>query len=174
MTEAELLEGCIAQKRASQKLLYEKYKTAMFTLAYRLSGDFAEAEDILQEAFMEVFTGIKSFKQQSTLGAWIKTIVSRKAISKYRKKVVFEDLDSLANEREIVWETNYDGELLQKAMLLLPEGFRTVIVLYELEGYKHHEIGEMLGIAEGTSKSQLYHGKKKLKELILKLDGKQG
>lgn len=174
MTEAELVKGCISKNRECQKLLYEKYKTAMFTLAYRLCGDFSEAEDVLQEAFLEVFSGIKNFRMKSTLGAWIKVIVSRKAIGKYRNRVIFDHLDSKAAEREIVWDKQYDGELLQKALLMLPEGFRTVIVLYEIEGYKHHEISEMLGIAVGTSKSQLYHGKKKLKELVLKLDGTQG
>jgi RNA polymerase sigma factor (sigma-70 family) len=172
MTEAAILKGCLANDSKAQRQLYDRYKVAMYTLAYRLCGNFEDAEDVLQEAFVDVFRGLASFNQKSTLGAWIKTIVSRKAINKFNSQLFFEDLDSLASEREIKWEAELDLELLEKGLLALPKGFRTIIVLYEIEGYKHHEIAEMLGIAEGTSKSQLYHGKRKLKNWIEQYHGK--
>ncbi len=166
MTEADLIKGCLKNQRTAQRELYERYKTAMFTLAYRLCGDFDEAADILQEAFIDVFRGLDYFRQQSTLGAWIKTIVSRKAIARFRGKVTFDQLDSMAESRQVIWESDLDIELLEKGLLALPEGYRSVIILYEIEGYKHQEIAELMGISEGTSKSQLYHGKRKLKEWI--------
>jgi RNA polymerase sigma factor (sigma-70 family) len=168
MTEADLIQGCLANKRIAQRELYEKYKKAMFTLAYRLCGDFDEAADVLQESFIDIFKGLDSFKNQSTLGAWMKTIVSRKAIARFRNKVFFDQLDSVAEQKQVVWESDLDIELLEKGIMALPEGYRSVIILYEIEGYKHHEIAGLLGITEGTSKSQLYHAKRKLKEWIEK------
>ncbi len=172
MTEADLIKGCLANSSKAQRQLYNQYKVAMYTLAYRLCGNFEDAEDVLQEAFLDVFRNLRNFNKQSTLGAWIKTIVSRKAIKKYRSKVIFDELDSLSVEKQILWESDLDLELLDKGLMALPEGFRTIIVLYEIEGYRHQEIAEMLGIAEGTSKSQLYHGKRRLKTWIEKNHGK--
>ncbi|NBA87929.1 sigma-70 family RNA polymerase sigma factor [Emticicia sp. CRIBPO] len=166
MSETELIDGCRKHDPKFQRQLYDRYKNAMYSLAYRLVGDFEDAQDVLQEAFIEVFRNLDSFKGESTLGAWIKTILTRKAIKKFRSRIRFEKYEDLPENTLIEWETGMDVEMLEKALLSLPEGFRTVLVLYEIEGYKHTEIARMLEISEGTSKSQLFYAKKKLKELI--------
>lgn len=170
MTEIELIEGCKQQKANFQRELFNRYKDAMFTLAYRLTGDFDDAKDVLQEAFMEVFQQIIHFRGDSTIGAWIKVIVSRKAYKSFKSKVHFVDYDILHENERIDWGHSIDIEHLEKAIQLLPEGFRVVLVMAEIEGFKHREIAEMLGISEGTSKSQLFYAKRKLKELLLQLD----
>jgi RNA polymerase sigma factor (sigma-70 family) len=167
MTEKELVQSCLANDRIAQKNLYDKYRKAMFTLAYRITGDFEAANDVLQEGFVKVFKGLPNFRAESTLGAWIKTIVVRTAYSHLRKeKVFFESVDDLPQTASVDWGHYLDAEYLEKAILSLPEGYRTVFILVEVEGYGHKEVGELLGISEGTSKSQLFYSKKRLREIL--------
>lgn len=168
MTEAELIEGCIANNRIAQKNLYEKYSTAMYTLAYRITGDFESANDVLQEAFIKVFKNLKGFRKESTLGAWIKTIVVRTALSKIKKEHSTDSLDNNQHDR-LDWGDFLDAEYLEKAIHALPEGYRAVFVMIEVEGYSHKEVADLLGISVGTSKSQLFHAKKRLQQTITKL-----
>jgi len=167
MTEQELVRSCLANDRLAQKRLYEKYKQAMYTLAYRITGDFDTANDVLQDAFLNVFRGLKSFRGESTLGAWIKTIVIRAAYKKLKKKPVEEPLDSQRMGDLVDWgQHSLDSEYLEKAIQSLPEGYRTVFVLIEIEGYAHKEVAEMMNITVGTSKSQLFYAKKKLRTMV--------
>lgn len=168
MTESELLERCLAEDPAAQKALYDRYKRAMYTLAYRITGNFEDANDVLQDAFVKVFRALPSFRAESTLGTWIKTIVVRTAYSKIKnRKIWFEDIDQVdLGPQHHVRPTPLDAEYIEQAILALPEGYRTVFVLVELEGYAHREVAEMLGISEGTSKSQLFHAKRKLREAL--------
>jgi len=165
LTEAQLVQGCIAKNRLSQKALYNRYKTAMYTLAYRIVNDFGLAEEVLQDAFLKVFKHIATFKGTASLGSWIKTIVIRTALKRIQKKIVFEPIDTQLNT-PIEWGHSLDTDYLEQAIQSLPEGFRTVFVLIEIEGYTHKEVGDLLGIAAGTSKSQLYHAKKKLRSIL--------
>jgi RNA polymerase sigma-70 factor (ECF subfamily) len=167
MSETELVHSCLKNDRLAQKNLYEKYKKAMYSLSYRITGDFEAANDVLQDAFVKVFRGLPSFRGESTLGAWIKTIVVRTAYSYLRKeKMFFEDIDDLSQSPKIDWGHYLDTEYLEKAILSLPEGYRMVFVLVEIEGYTHKEVAGLLGISEGTSKSQLFYSKKKLREIL--------
>ncbi len=166
MTESEIVHGCLKEDRYAQKLLYDKYKDAMFTLAYRISGDFLLAEEILHDAFLKVFRGLGGFRFESTLGAWIKIIVARTAYSKIKKKVVFEPFETASHDQSVHWGNSLDTEYLENAIMALPEGYRTVFIMIEVEGFSHREVAEMLGISEGTSKSQLFHAKKKLRILL--------
>ncbi len=169
MTETELVQSCLQDNRLAQKNLYEKYKKAMYTLAYRITGDFETADDVLQEAFLKVFRGLPSFRGESTLGAWIKTIVVRTAYSKLRKnEPFFEPIENVQLPAQVDWGHYLDAEYLEKAIRSLPEGYRTVFVLIEVEGYAHKEVGQMLGISEGTSKSQLFYAKRRLREVLTK------
>lgn len=166
-TEPELVKACIDNDRLAQKALYERYQRAMYTLAYRIMGNFEDANDVLQEAFVKIFRGLPSFRGESTLGAWIKTIVVRTAFSKLRKeKRFFEPVDHLAANMTLDWGHRLDADYLEKAILALPEGYRTVFVLVEVEGYSHKEVAALLDISEGTSKSQLFYAKRKLRELL--------
>ena len=164
MTEAELIAACLADERLAQRTLYDRYKKAMYTIAYRITNDFELANDVLQEAFVKVFRNLGSFRQESTLGAWIKTIVVRTALSHLRRLKTFEPLENLPATESIDWGHRLDAEYLEKAIQALPEGYRAVFVLVEIEGYAHKEVADMLGISVGTSKSQLFYAKRKLRE----------
>ena len=166
MTESQLIQGCKENNRLAQKELYEKYKSAMFTLAYRVTNDFEDANDVLQEAFVQVFRAIEQFRGESTIGAWIKTIVIRAAYRKVKQRVTFDDIENLPDNTIVQWGNSLDTEYLEKAIQSLSEGYRTVFTLAEIEGFSHREIGEMLGISEGTSKSQLFYAKRRLREML--------
>jgi RNA polymerase sigma-70 factor (ECF subfamily) len=168
MTEAELIDGCLEQDRLAQKTLYDRYSQAMFTIAYRITNDYEMAADVLQEGFLKVFMNMHQFRRESTLGAWIKTIVIRTALSKIKKRIIFEPLEPSHTNGWVDWGTRLDTEYLEKAIQNLPEGYRAVFVLIEIEGYSHKEVGEMLNISVGTSKSQLFYAKKKLREALAK------
>jgi RNA polymerase sigma factor (sigma-70 family) len=166
-SESELIEACLANDRLAQKELYERYKRAMYTLAYRVTGDFESANDVLQDAFIKIFRNLNSFRQESTLGAWIKTIVVRTAYSKIRKNKVFlEPIEEFPDNKLVDWGNYLEAEYLEKAILSLPEGYRAVFTLVEVEGYSHKEVAELLDISVGTSKSQLFYAKKKLRERL--------
>lgn len=166
MTEIDLIQACIANDRLAQKSLYDRYKRAMYTLAYRVTNDFELANEVLQDAFLSIFKNLEKFRGDSTLGAWIKVIVVRTAYKKIKKRFVFDELDKINEPTTVNWGTNIEAGYLEKAIHSLPEGFRSVFVLVEVEGYSHKEVGEMLGIAPGTSKSQLFHAKKKLRGML--------
>lgn len=164
-TEADLISGCLLHDRTAQRLLYNRYKNAMYTLAYRITGDYDDANDVLQDAFMEVFKHLDQFRGEATLGAWIKQIVVRKSTKK-KRIVIWQNVDEETGE-SINWgEIEINVAHLQTAILALPDGFRTIFVLAEIEGYTHREIAVMLSISEGTSKSQLFHAKRKLRSML--------
>ena len=168
MSENELIAGCKFGDVRIQRMLYDAYKTAMYTLAYRLTGDFDDANDVLQDTFLEVFKKIGQFRQEATLGAWIKAILVRKAKKKFNEPkswVLVDEIpaDALAND---YLNERVEAEALEKHILNLPEGARMVFCLIEIEGYTHAEAAGLLGVSEGTSKSQLNYAKKKLKHWI--------
>ena len=165
MTEVQLIERCLAHDRLAQKALYNRYKTAMYTLAYRMTNDFGLADEVLQDAFLQAFRYLHTFRQDSTFGAWLKTIVVRTAYKKIKRSVHFEDIEQHTKDH-IDWGNHLDTEYLEQAIQALPTGYRSVFILIEIEGYTHQETGEILGIAEGTSKSQLYHAKKRLRAIL--------
>ncbi len=170
MTEAELIQSCLANERMAQRQLYERYSNAMYTVACRITGDSDLANDVLQEAFIKIFRNLSKFRKESTLGAWIKTIVVRTALSKVKRQKTFEPLENHHTKDMVVnWGTSLDVEYLEKAIAALPEGYRAVFVLIEIEGYAHKEVAEMLGISVGTSKSQLFYAKKRLRKTITAL-----
>ena len=138
----------------------------MYTIAYRICNSHDIAGDALQEAFIQVFTDIDQFRGASSLGAWIKTITVRTAIRKIKKEHMFVQSPEYSEGDSMSWPEEMRGEDLEKAVLALPEGARTVFLLIEVEGYKHREVAEMLGISEGTSKSQLNYAKKQLQQLL--------
>ena len=167
MTEHELIQACLQNDQIAQRTLYDKYKRAMFTLSYRITGDYELAQDVLQEGFVKVFRGLKSFRAESTLGAWIKTIIVRTAYGKMRaQKMFFESIDNISSDEVVDWGDYLQAEYLEKAILSLPDGYRNVFTLIEVEGYSHKEVAEMLNISTGTSKSQLFYAKRKLREIL--------
>ncbi|GAB3329387.1 RNA polymerase sigma factor [Larkinella ripae] len=174
LTEHELVARCLqpdrpADRRMAQRLLFERYKRAMFSVAFRMLNDSDHANDALQDAFVDVFRQLDSFRFQSTLGVWIKTIVVRQALRKRQLEWRFETLDEQLHDRSVEVPDNLTGEMLDAAIRSLPDGARTVFVLAEVEGYKHQEIAEMLNISEGTSKSQVSYARKLLRRKLSEL-----
>ncbi len=163
--ETKLIEFCKKNDQKSQKKLYNKYKDSMYTIALRITGNEDDAAEVLQDSFVQIFCNISDFLGKSTLGAWIKTIVVRGAIKKVKKQIRFEDFDKVEHEI-IYWPENLDGEILEKAINQLDPGYRSVFVLIEVEGYKHKEVAQILKISVGTSKSQLFHAKRILREKL--------
>ncbi|MEZ5044222.1 MAG: RNA polymerase sigma factor [Saprospiraceae bacterium] len=169
MTEAEVIQGCLENNRLAQKELYERYSAAMYTIAYRITNDFDLANDVLQEGFIKVFRALPNFRKESSLGAWIKTIVIRTALSKIKRTPQFEPIENHQTNEMVDWGHHLDVEYLEKAIQSLPEGYRAVFVLVEIEGYAHKEVAELLNISIGTSKSQLFYAKKRLRKVISQL-----
>lgn len=167
--EKELINGCLQQDRRYQRALYEKYKRALYTKAYRIVNNAEYAHDVLQEGFIEIFRDLKNFRQESSLGSWMKTIIIRKALLHCRTEKKIEEFDAAEHDQSVSWPDNLTGEYLDKAIRELPDGYRAVFLLIEVEGYSHKETAGMLGISEGTSKSQLYHAKKMLQKKLKEL-----
>jgi RNA polymerase sigma-70 factor, ECF subfamily len=171
LSENELIEGCRKSSRAFQKALYDRYCRKMLVVCLRYSKTTAEAEDIVQEGFVKVFQGIKDFRQESKLETWITRIMVNTALNLQRKKLY---LYPMVDVTEIVLpEVEMSLSGLNVSQLLemiqsLPQGCQIVFNLFAIEGYSHKEIAEMLGISEGTSKSQFARAKSLLQARILK------
>ncbi len=167
--EKDLVYGCLRNNRIAQRDLYYRYCNAMFTTTYRIMGNRDDAHDALQEAFIQVYRDMSQYKFNSTLGAWIKTIVVRTAIRLLVKNrnLLYSELDESTTDSMILIPETMNSEYLEKTILSLPDGYRAVFLLTEVEGYTHEETGKILGISSGTSKSQLHHAKKMLKQRLI-------
>lgn len=156
----------------AQYRLYQLYSKAMLNISFRMLGNIEDAEDLLQNAFIDVFTKLDHFRFESSIGAWIKRIVINKSINHLKKKrlswVSLEDRDvpdEQAEERD--WDTaKLDIARINAAIPKLPDGYRVVLSLYLLEGFDHQEIADVLGVSTSTSKSQYNRAKKKLRALL--------
>ncbi len=166
LREKEIINACLKNDRVAQKALYDQYKTKMYTLSYRITNNFEDANDILQEGFIQVFEGLKSFKSNAALGTWIHTIIARTALRKIKNKIHFIDIDEIEQPDPIDWGTTIDVQYLEDNIASLPVGYRSVFTLYELEGFKHKEIAEMMDISISTSKTQLHKAKRMLQEKL--------
>lgn len=166
----ELVNECRTGSRKAQFELYKLYANAMYNVALRIVNDDVEAEDVLQEAFLDAFNRIKDFRQETTFGLWLKQIVINRSINYLRKrKAEFVSLE----EVEVADEPSYDEsetvlkvEAIKAAMNELPDGYRVVLTLYLFEGYDHEEIAHILKITENTSRSQYMRAKRKLNSLL--------
>ena len=129
-----------------------------------------EAEDVLQESFMDVYKKLHTFKFESTPGAWIKRIVVNNCINRLRKnRLQIEEIEEGRHIPEEIIENvdkSYEVNKIKKAISNLPEGYRVVFSLYAMEGYDHQEIGQIMNISESTSKSQYSRAKKKIREIM--------
>ena len=141
----------------------------MYNLAYRFMNNREDAEDMLQEAFIDCFRNIGSFRFESTFGAWLKSILINHCINNLKKKKTdlsyYEKVPDVAAEEEE--EVIYDTSAIIKSIENLPDGYRIILTLYLLEGYDHSEISQILGISESTSKSQYSRAKEKLRKMTL-------
>ncbi len=170
MTEKELIERCIRNDRNAQKILYEMYKNTLFVLCMKYCPNQKEAEDNLHDAFIEIFTSIKSFKQIGSFEGWMKRITINKAISKYKSSFAVTSIESKVYpvpEQDLEIDSEFPSiEYLLEIIQELPNQYRIVFCLYELDNYSHKEIAEMLAVSEGTSKSNLHKAKSILRKKI--------
>jgi RNA polymerase sigma factor (sigma-70 family) len=155
----ELLEGCCRGERAAQQAFYARYAPKLFSICLRYADDYHQAEDLLQEGFIKVFRHIGSFRGEGSLDGWLRRIFVNTAIEHHRRKHNLYPLVD-AQGLELEWQAEDAlGQLAASDLMALVNslspGYRTVFNLYAVEGYNHKDIAEMLGISEGTSKSQL-------------------
>ncbi len=173
MTEEALLQGCIHNKAAAQKELYQKYSPKMLEVCYRYGHNREDAEDMLQEGFIKVFTQIHTFENRGSLEGWIRRIIVHTCINILKKNKKFNESVDLIHATTLqVREENIPSIIQAKQVIecirLLPMGYRTVLNLYAIEGFSHREIGGMLDIEESTSRSQYTRAKAMLEDVLIK------
>ena len=169
MEEKDLIALLRSKDRKAQKVFYERYAPKMFGVSLRYIKNEAEAEDVLIEAFYKVLTKIDNFHGNGSFEGWVRRIVVNQSLMQLRKNNHFHlSIENAYSESsaeynaDLILEANDILSLLKK----LSPGYRTVFNLYVLEGYKHREVAEMLGISINTSKSQLILARKKLQEML--------
>jgi RNA polymerase sigma factor (sigma-70 family) len=174
LSDQEVIAGCIRGERSAQKALYERYCRKMLVTCQRYTKTIQEAEDVLQEGFIKVFNAIKDFRGESSLTTWVTRIMINTALNSQRQKLYLLPMVDVVNanlkEGEEVSLAPFHLNELIAMIQSLPDGCRIVFNLFAIEGYSHKEIGEMLGISEGTSKSQ--HNRAKVL-LRAKLESKE-
>ncbi len=144
----------------------------MYNVSYRMLGSEVEAEDVLQEAFTDVFNKLDSFREESSLGAWIKRIVINHCLNVFKKRrLKFEEMneritDVPQDNGEDDMEVEYEVSRVKQAIMQLPDGYRQVLTLYLIEGYDHGEIAQILGIQESGSKSQYSRARARLRAIL--------
>jgi RNA polymerase sigma-70 factor (ECF subfamily) len=173
MTEEALLQGCIQNKAVAQKALYDKYCAKMLAVCYRYAHNREDAEDMLQEGFIKVFSQIHTFENRGALEGWIRRIIVHTCINILKKNKKFtESVDLIHATALQVREESIPSIIQAKQVVecirLLPIGYRTVLNLYAVEGYSHREIGAMLDIEESTSRSQYTRAKAMLEDILVK------
>ncbi|HLR37540.1 MAG TPA: RNA polymerase sigma factor [Chitinophagaceae bacterium] len=166
--ESLLVEKCCRGNAKAQKCLYDRFSPKMMGVCLRYAQNKADAEDILQEGFIRVFTSLNQFQFKGSLEGWIRRIMVNTSINflkknkKIKEQLNVEDVFPKAIDKT---DMNLRTQDIMSMLNQLPEGYKTVINLYAIEGYAHKEIGEMLNISEGTSRSQYSRGKKMLREI---------
>lgn len=163
LSDQELIDGCTKGDRAAQKALYDRYCRKMLVFCQRYAKSTAEAEDILQEGFIKVFKNINQFRAESRLDTWMTRIMINTALNSQRQKLYMLPMVDVTElqlpENEEISLSGFHLAELIKIIQSLPDGCRIVFNLFAIEGYSHKEIGEMLSISEGTSKSQYNRAK---------------
>jgi RNA polymerase sigma factor (sigma-70 family) len=168
--ESDLIDGCLQGDRKLQKELYERFAPKMYGVCLRYAGAAEEAEDILQEGFVKVFNKIGSFRREGSFEGWIRRIIVNTAIEHFRRKtymapVTEREEETMESDYLSVLDSLAEKDIIGLVQQLSP-GYRSVFNMYVIEGYTHRQISELLGISEGTSKSQLSRAKAILQDLV--------
>lgn len=177
--EQELIAGCIEGKSWAQRAIYDKYSAAMMSVCVRYVTDRETARDLLQEGFIKLFTKIGSFSGTGAFGGWVRRIFVTTALEYLRQN---DALKHSADIDEVGYFIEYDevsvldkisADDLMACVAQLSDGYRTVFNLYAIEGFSHSEIAEIMGISEGTSRSQFMRARKILQKSVLSLHGNE-
>jgi RNA polymerase sigma factor (sigma-70 family) len=177
-TIEDLVKRCKANERKAQGLLYKQFASKMLGVCLRYANDRMEAEDMLQNGFIRVFQKIADYRGDGSFEGWVRRIMVHSSIEYYRKHhkmLSVADLEETGKEPSVdpTAAAQLDAKDLMALIQQLSPGYRMVFNLYAIEGYSHKEIGEIIGISEGASKSQLSRARAILKEQIVKSDGKR-
>jgi RNA polymerase sigma factor (sigma-70 family) len=173
MTEEAILLGCLKNQAAAQRELYNRYSPKMLAVCYRFAHNREDAEDMLQEGFIKVFSQIHTFQNKGAFEGWIRRIIVHTCINNLKKNKRFnERVDILHASSLQVREESVPSIVQAKQIVdcirILPIGYRTVLNLYAIEGYSHKEIATMLDIEESTSRSQYTRAKQMLEDILIK------
>lgn len=175
MSDQQIIEGCARHDRKAQQELYNQYSRFLLGICLRYAIDKAEAEDILQESFLKIYFNIKEYSGTGSFIGWLRKVAVNTAITHYHKNLKFryhveiEDFVSTETGTTSFEEDFFTSEELYTVLNDLPPGYKMVFNLYAVDGYKHKEIAEMLGIDTNTSKSQYSRAKAALREKLEKL-----
>ena len=173
MTEEAILQGCLRNEASAQKELYNKYSPKMLAVCYRFGHNKEDAEDMLQEGFIKVFSQIHTFRSQGAFEGWIRRIIVHTCINNLKKNKKFnESVDLIHATSHQIREESVPSIVQAKQVVecirLLPLGYRTVLNLYAIEGYSHKEISIVLEIEESTSRSQYTRAKQMLEDILIR------
>jgi RNA polymerase sigma factor (sigma-70 family) len=173
MTEELMIQGCLDNMATAQEALYNRFSPRMLGVCYRFARNREDAEDMMQEGFIKVFSQIHQFRNQGALEGWIRRIIVHTCINVLKKNKKFTDSVDLFHANSIYLnENNIPSILMAKQVVecirLLPVGYKTVLNLYAIEGYSHKEIASILDIEESTSRSQYTRAKSMLEDVLLK------
>tara|TARA_R110002050_G_scaffold57711_4_gene129908 strand:+ start:881 stop:1414 length:534 start_codon:yes stop_codon:yes gene_type:complete len=169
LTLDELIKQCKKQNATAQGELYSKYNRVLFAICLRYSPNYTEAEDNLQDAFITIFKKVEQYNGKGSFEGWMKRVTVNTVLQKYRKQRTFEIVDEgqIEDEAEVEIESEeIPLDFLLKIVQELPDRYRLVFSMYVMDGYQHKEIAEMLGISDGTSKSNLARARMILKNKI--------
>jgi len=173
-SETDLLKACKKQNAKAQRELYDKYAASMLGLCRRYIHGDHEAEDVMINGFMKVFSNIDSFEGKGSFEGWMKRIMINEALGYIRKhKAMYLETDIEAADKEPDFDkmsSALETKDLMKMIEELPSGYRTIFNLYAIEGYSHKEIGQLVGINENTSKSQLSRARVQLQKKLLETE----
>ncbi|WP_338841263.1 RNA polymerase sigma factor [Flavobacterium ginsenosidimutans] len=166
--ETKIIKLAAENNRQAQQQIYSKFSSKMLSVCRQYIKDIQLAEDVMITAFMKVFTNLSKFEHKGSFEGWIRRIMVNECISYLRvqKKVKFAEDEFFVEESFNEIDSQFTVEQIQYLIDALPDGYKMVFNLYAIEGYKHNEIAKMLGINEGTSKSQLSHARKMLQTQI--------
>src|SRR6476619_730320 len=173
MTEESILKGCLKNDAVAQRELYQRYSPKMLSVCYRFAHNREDAEDMLQEGFIKVFSQIHTFQNKGAFEGWVRRIMVHTCINNLKKNKKFnESVDIIHATSMQVREESVPSIVQAKQVVecirILPIGYRTVLNLYAIEGYSHREIGTMLDIEESTSRSQYTRAKQMLEEILVR------
>lgn len=177
--DEQIIQGCMAGKRKAFSLLYKKYASTMLGICMRYCKNRIDAEDVMQDGFMKVFSQVHKFRSEGSFEGWIKRIMINAAIDNYQSNLRLSFIQDSGNllenaeladvydeDDELPDEMNIPKEKLMRMIQELPDGYRMVFNLYAIEGFSHKDIAAMLEITESTSKTQLLKARKVLRKKI--------
>jgi RNA polymerase sigma-70 factor (ECF subfamily) len=187
MTEADAIAGCAAGDARAFEVLYQLHKRRVYSLCLRMTGNVSEAEDLAQEAFMQLYRKIGTFRGESAFSTWLHRLTVNVVLMHIRKKGIEEvPLEQDQEDENLdLPKREYGGDdlnllgavdrvTLERSIAELPKGYRMIFLLHDVEGYEHNEIADLVGCSIGNSKSQLHKARMKLREILqIKMRGKK-